>query len=881
MHAYRSINHRTLLILISTALLVAVAIAWSPFARAADFTAATEAELVTAIDAANAAGAGSHTITLSADITLTAPLPAIDNSAATAITLDGAGHTLDAGGTGTALAIMPDTTAAIKNLTLTGGAGSHGSDGHSGGGLFNMGTLTVTDATLSGNTASQGAGIMNAGGEGGSSASLTLTRVTLSDNAATNAGGALANHGNDNTAAATIIDSTIIDNSAGQYGGAIANSGLVGAANLTITRSTLAGNSANLGGGLFNNGNSGQATAALTGVTLSGNEATNTGGGVFNNGNNGSATVTLTNSTLSGNTAGSSGGGLTNTANSGAALVSMRFVTLADNAAKTGGGFYNSAAAVIEASASIFAAGSQGAACAFNGGTALTSGGYNLDSDGSCGLGGAGDISDGNAGLAGLALNAPGTTATHALDAAGDAQRKVPSGTAGCGTDITTDQRGAARPNPAPACDIGAYESDAAAGGATATPTAPVPTATGTPPSPTPTTTGTPPSPTPTSPVPTATGAPPSPTPTATVPAGCAPPYMPGNEAQLNGAIACVNAAGGGTHTITLAADIELSGPTIPLGNPVAAEVILDGAGHTIDGNRKGTVLTIAGPTQARIRNITITGGQGSSGPNSNWAGGVFNTGRLTIENSSLFANIAGRGGGVFNYGDGAGASLILIRSTLSSNVATGMGGGIANAAADGGDAAVRVENTTLAGNYAVAGGGGLFNDAGGGTAGAALIYATLGTNTATSGGGGIHTLGSSNQSVVALTATIISNGLGAGPDCVAPVGSILSNGYNLDGDGTCGLNQTGDLSHANAGLLPLKVNPPGTTATLALGPGSAALNRIANGLAFCGAAIKLDQRGAARPYPAGGACDVGAYEHQSLNPLPEYVIFVPMIPKR
>lgn len=875
MHAYRSINHRTLLILISTATLVAVAIAWSPFARAADFTASNEAELVTAIHAANAAGAGSHTITLSADITLTAPLPALSNTAATGITLDGTGHTLDAGGTGTALAIMPNTTAAIENLTITGGAGSHGSDGHSGGGLFNMGTLTITDAEISGNTAAQGAGIMNAGGEDGSSAALTLTRVALRDNAATNAGGALANYGNDSTAAAAIIDSTLVDNSAGQYGGAIANSGLTGAANLTITNSTIAGNSADLGGGLFNNGNSGQATAALTGVTLSGNEATNTGGGLFNNGNIGSATVTLTNSTLSGNTAGSSGGGLTSTANGGAALVSMRFVTLADNAAKTGGGLYNSTAAVIEASASIIVAGSQGGACAFNGGTALTSGGYNLDSDGSCGLGGTGDISDGNAGLAGLALNAPGTTATHAPAADSDAQRKVPSGVAGCGTTVTADQRGAARPNPAPACDIGAYESDAAPGGAT-----PTPTTTGTPPSPTPTppvptVTGTPPSPTPT-----ATGAPPSPTPTATVPANCAPPYMPGNEAQLNQAIACVNAAGGGAHAITLAADIELSGPAMPLNNPAAAEILLDGAGHTMDGNRKGTVLTISGPTRARIRNLTITGGQGSSGPNSNWGGGVFNTGRLTIENSSLFANIAGRGGGVFNFGDGAEASLILIRSTLSSNVATGTGGGIVNTAAGGGDAAVRVENTTLAGNYAVAGGGGLFNESGGGTAGATFIYATLGINTATSGGGGIHVTGSGSQSVVALTATIISNELGAGPDCVAPSGSILSNGYNLDGDGSCGLNQTGDQSHAGAGLLPLKVNPPGTTATMALGPVSEALNRIPNGQAFCGAAIRTDQRGAARPYPAGGMCDVGAYEHQSLNPLSEYVVYIPLIPK-
>ena len=870
MYTTKPTNHRTLLILTIAALLIAAAIAQSPFARAADFTAATETELAAAITAANAAGAGNHTITLTADITLSAPLPALNNTAG-AILIDGGSHTLNANGTATALAIMPGATAAIENLTITGGAGNSGPDKHSGGGIFNMGTLTVTDSEISDNMAVHGAGIMNAGGEKGSSAALTLTRVTLSGNAATGAGGALANHGNSHTAAATIIDSKFIDNSAVQYGGAISNNGLVGTADLTITNSTLSGNSANLGGGLFNNGNSGQAIATLTRVTVSGNTGNDTGGGLFNNGNSGTATVTLVNSTISGNTAGNSGGGITSTANGGAALVVMRFVTLAGNAAKTGGGLYNSTAAVIEASATIFAAGSQGKACAFNGGTSLTSDGYNLDTDGSCGLGGSGDIGGGNAGLLPLALNAPGSTATHALEPGSDAQRKVPSGTAGCAAAIAADQRGATRPNPAPSCDIGAYESDAAAGGATATPTA-----TGTPPSPTPTATGTPPSPTPT-----ATGTAPSPTPTATAtatpPVGCTPPYTPGNEGQLNAAIACVNAAGGGTHTITLSADIDLTGPAASLSNAAAAEIILDGASHTLDGNRKGTVLTILGPTRARVRDITITGGQGSSGPTDNWAGGIFNTGRLVIENSTLFANIATRGGGIVNYGGGAVAELTIIRSTLLSNVATEMGGGIANVGANDGSTTLRVENATLSGNYAVAGGGGLFNEAAGGDATAVFAYATLAINTATSGGGGIHVTGSDGRSAVSLSATIISNGLGAGPDCAMPSGSILSNGYNLAGDGTCNLNQTGDQPTANAGLLPQSITPPGDTATHALGVGSAALNRIPAGSTGCGVGFAIDQRGAPRPHPAGEFCDVGAYESQTEPEATLFRVYLPI----
>ena len=829
-----------------------------PGARAADFSAGTAAELAAAITAANAAGAGDHTITLTADITLTAPLPDLDNAAGE-IRLDGAGHTLDAGGVGTALAVGRGTTAAVENLTITGGVGSRGQGGQSGGGIFNMGKLTVTDATITGNTAAHGAGILNLGGETGD-AGLTLTRVTLSDNEASVTGGALVNDGDTGAAAATVIDSTLSGNSAGQYGGAISNNGHAGAANLTLTNSTLSGNTANLGGAVFNNGNGGTATAALTRVTLSGNTSQDSGGAFFNNGNGGTATTTLVNSTVSGNAGGNSGGGFTNSANGGTALVTLHFVTVAANNAKTGSGFYNSSGATFNATASILAAGATGKACAFNGGTTLTSGGYNLDSDGSCGLAGTGDISDGEPALSALAANAPGDTATHALGADSDAQRRIPNGAAGCGA-ITTDQRGAPRPNPAPLCDIGAYESDLAEGGAT-----PTPTATGTPPTPTATVTGTPPSPTPTATTSATATVTATPTATATTPADCAPPYDPANEAELNEAITCVNAAGAGSHVITLAADIELSAPSAALNNTAATEILLDGDGHTLDGDRRGTVLSVAGDTTVRVRNVTLTGGQGSSGPTGDWAGGIYNQGHLTLENSTLTGNIAARGGGIVNDGHGEGmeAEVTIVGSTLAGNVATGVGGGLLNTAAAGGSAAARLTNATLTGNYAAGGGGGLYSTADGGSATTTLIYTTLALNTATSGGGGIHATTTGGGSTVALSASIVTNGSGAGPDCAAPGGTILSTGYNLAGDGTCSLTQATDQPQADAKLLPKGLNPPGTTATHALGAGSAALNRIPAGAAGCGTTFTTDQRGAARPYPAGGQCDIGAHENQS-----------------
>lgn len=863
MHANKQNNHRFFLISTMAALLLAVAMARSPFARAADFTAANQAELVAAIAAANAAGAGDHTIALTADITLTAPLPALNNPAATGITLDGAGHTLDADGAGTALTVAPATTAAIQNLTITGGAGSSGPNGQSGGGIFNQGTLTITDSTISGNAASQGAGIFNYAGELGA-ANLTLVRVTLSDNDATAFGGGLANTGDAGATIVHITGSTIRDNSAGTYGGGIASNGHSGSATVMLENTTVSGNSGGSGGGIFNNGNNGQATLNLTGVTLSGNTATSGGGGLFNNGNDGTATAELLNATLSGNTA-RIGGGALNSGNGGTAELTLTFTTIAANTGNNGAsGVHTTSGATTTANASILAAGSKGKACVSGGGGTLTSGGYNLDTDDSCGLGSTGDLPAGDPALDGLAVNAPGDTATHAIGPAGDAQRRVPTGTLGCGTDVTTDQRGAPRPFPGALCDVGAYESDATEGGtpaATATATASAtPTVTGTPPSPTPTVTGTPPSPTPTTPA---------------TPVGCAPPYTAAAEAQLQHAIDCVNAAGAGTHTITLVGDIILSAASPPLNNPAATEIILDGDGHQIDGARKGTVLTVAAGTIARVRDVTITGGQGSRGPGGDWGGGIYNAGDLTVENVTLTGNLAARGGAIANHGDGAAAELTVTRSTLSGNGATVAGGGIANTAGTGGSALLNLVNATVSGNFGATGGG-LFNESAGGGAGANLVYATLALNTAATGGGGLHVTAAGGNSSVTMAGTIITNGAGGSPDCQRPSGSIISTGYNLDGDGTCNLTQGNDLPSTDARLLPLALNAPGATATHALSIDSPALDRVHSGAAGCGTAITTDQRGAPRPMPAGELCDIGAFERQTQQEA-TFVIYLPI----
>lgn len=84
--------------------------------------------------------------------------------------------------------------------------------------------------------------------------------------------------------------------------------------------------------------------------------------------------------------------------------------------------------------------------------TIITSFGFNLDSDSSCGLSGTGDQS-GVDPLLGPLQNNGGPTETHALLTGSPAIDAV---TSGC-PPPATDQRGIARAQ-GPACDIGAYE---------------------------------------------------------------------------------------------------------------------------------------------------------------------------------------------------------------------------------------------------------------------------------------------------------------------------------------------------------------------------------------------------------------------------------------
>ncbi len=326
-------------------------------------------------------------------------------------------------------------------------------------GLF----VTISGLTITNGFDAGGGGIYN------DHSMLTVSNCTISGNSAGgNGGGGIYNDGQSGSATLVIVNSTLGGNSSYGGGGGILNEGEAGGATLEIVNSTLNGNSARNGGGLYSDGEDhGNNLVRIFNSTVSSNSA-NTGGGIFNDGELGSATMEIVNSTLSGNSATNSpgGGGIFNLGQSGNAMLEILNSTLSGNSATNGpGGIYIQgllgSATLDIASTILDATGASGGTIGSDSGT-VTSWGYNLSSDGGGGfLTNTGDQTNTSPLLGPLQDNG-GPTFTHALLCGSPA---IDAGTNFSGS--ATDQRGLPRtveiagfPN-APGgdgTDVGAFE---------------------------------------------------------------------------------------------------------------------------------------------------------------------------------------------------------------------------------------------------------------------------------------------------------------------------------------------------------------------------------------------------------------------------------------
>ena len=310
----------------------------------------------------------------------------------------------------------------------------------------------------------------------------------------------------------------------------------------------------------------------------------------------------------------------------------------------------------------------------------------------------------------------------------------------------------------------------------------------------------------------------------------------------------------------------------------------------TVSGNRAGDGGTGGGGSSGS----NSVGGDGGAGGDGGSGGGVHGEpgAALTLIRSTVSGNYAGNGGG----GGGAGPSDVDYNgSNGGAGGAGGAGGGVFS---DSGT--VAASNVTIARNFAGSGGagatggtggppvGGLGRDGGTGGDGKSggwggglfafggslsLVHLTVAENGAGAGGAagpggppgapggsrggpglaGTHGRGGGMAeqfgSATLKNTLVASDGLG-GNCAYVGLGAIGNGGHNLVfGDATC----PGMIG--NPKLSPLADNG-GSTKTVALGPGSAARDKVPASRAGCPG---IDQRGVHRPQ--GKACDIGAFE--------------------
>jgi predicted outer membrane repeat protein len=212
--------------------------------------------------------------------------------------------------------------AAGKQVAVSGMTISNGFD-VAGGGILNNGTLTLSNSTLSNDSANMyGKRASNAGGAIENNSILTLNGCTFSGNTSST-GGAI-----DSNAAGTVTLSNCVlsGNSAAASGGGISSRGT-----LTISNSNLNDNTAlSNGGGIDSYG-----TARISSSTFTGNSVTGIGGAIANHG----SLLVVTACTLTGNRANNDGGGISSTNNPYATLT-ISDSTLSGNTAWAGAGIY-------------------------------------------------------------------------------------------------------------------------------------------------------------------------------------------------------------------------------------------------------------------------------------------------------------------------------------------------------------------------------------------------------------------------------------------------------------------------------------------------------------------------------------------------------------
>ena len=772
--------------------------------------------LFAAIQAANSSG-GSHTITLSEDIALSAALPPITGE----INIEGGGHSISGVGIYRIFDVAGGTLV-INDLTMTRGSAEIGGAIR----LRNGAQVTIENSALSDNAATHGGAIATSS----SSDRLTINSSSFSGNIAEKSAGAIyANGGtlhisnsefvrNCGERATNGVTTEIrpdnfeltfdshgcvhitefwIDRALEGDGGAIR---LLNGAQVTVEGSIFSENRATHGGAISTSGDSDRLT--IESSSFAGNQAESSAGVINVMG----GTVSISKSSFMDNRSASSGGvigaesGGIQIANStfhnnrafgpGGVLdvsgseVTLTHVTMLKNVSTNAvSNAVDKQDGIVNLRNSIIAGGGRGDDC--RGGLDQTIG--NLSQDGTCGISASEDPR--LDGLTGSPPYHPLRDHSPAIDAADPEY---------C---LDTDQIGTARPQD-DGCDIGAIESTTAM-------LAPTPIV------------------------------PPPPCPLSLqiiaantdAPAGGCP-------------------AGSGHDFITLTQDITLSA-LLPR---ITSDITIEGNGYTISGAGRFRIFSVdAG--KLTINNLTLTKGKtfGQNDPggairiqaagevvvsdsifsdNQASTGGAIGTEsdqtKLTVYNSVFVGNLAYDGGAI-NI-NGGGSATVTNSSFLKNTVP--FQGGVGGAINAGFSGTVDISNSTFAGNTANRGGAvyARWN------ARVTLTHVTMFGNHAGLGEGVLTE--KDFIGVFRLRNSIVAGG--GRNDCD---GRLTQNVGSLIEDGSCSPAVSGD---------PLLEEATGSAAHLTLQPGSPAID--AADARYC---RDTDQIGAKRV----GLCDIGAIE--------------------